>query len=98
MDETDMNIQNMILTLQKHWSEQGCILMQAYDVEKGAGTMSPYTFLRAIGPEPWNVAYVEPSRRPADGRSVVRGVSAARGTGAPPAVQHRDEPVSGRND
>ena len=56
-----MNIQNMILTLQKHWSEQGCILMQAYDVEKGAGTMSPYTFFRAIGPEPWNVAYVEPS-------------------------------------
>ncbi|MFE4812254.1 glycine--tRNA ligase subunit alpha [Peribacillus simplex] len=63
-----MNIQNMILTLQKHWSEQGCILMNAYDVEKGAGTMSPYTFLRAIGPEPWSVAYVEPSRRPADGR------------------------------
>ncbi|MBD9412740.1 glycine--tRNA ligase subunit alpha, partial [Pseudomonas stutzeri] len=44
------------------------MLMQAYDVEKGAGTMSPYTFLRAIGPEPWNAAYVEPSRRPADGR------------------------------
>ncbi len=63
-----MNIQDMILTLQKHWSDYGCILMQAYDVEKGAGTMSPYTFLRAIGPEPWNVAYVEPSRRPADGR------------------------------
>lgn len=63
-----MNIQEMILTLQKHWADYGCILMQAYDVEKGAGTMSPYTFLRAIGPEPWNVAYVEPSRRPADGR------------------------------
>ncbi len=44
------------------------MLMQAYDTEKGAGTMSPYTFLRAIGPEPWNAAYVEPSRRPADGR------------------------------
>ena len=43
-----MNIQDMILTLQKHWSDQGCILMQAYDVEKGAGTMSPYTFLRAL--------------------------------------------------
>jgi glycyl-tRNA synthetase alpha chain (EC 6.1.1.14) len=63
-----LNIQDMILTLQKHWGEQGCLLMQAYDVEKGAGTMSPYTFLRAIGPEPWRVAYVEPSRRPADGR------------------------------
>ena len=63
-----MNIQEIILTLQKHWSSKGCMLLNAYDVEKGAGTMSPYTFLRAIGPEPWNVAYVEPSRRPADGR------------------------------
>lgn len=63
-----MDIQTMILTLQKFWGDKGCMLMQAYDVEKGAGTMSPYTFLRAIGPEPWNAAYVEPSRRPADGR------------------------------
>ncbi|MHA6250949.1 glycine--tRNA ligase subunit alpha [Oceanobacillus sp. CAU 1775] len=63
-----MNIQEMILTLQKHWSEQNCILVQAYDTEKGAGTMSPMTLLRSLGPEPWNVAYVEPSRRPADGR------------------------------
>lgn len=63
-----MNVQDMILTLQKFWSDQNCILMQAYDVEKGAGTMNPMTFLRSIGPEPWNVAYVEPSRRPADGR------------------------------
>lgn len=61
-------VQEIILTLQKYWSQQGCMLMQAYDTEKGAGTMSPYTFLRAIGPEPWNAAYVEPSRRPADGR------------------------------
>lgn len=63
-----MNIQQMILTLQKHWAEQNCLLVQAYDVEKGAGTMSPMTLLRSLGPEPWNVAYVEPSRRPADGR------------------------------
>ncbi|MBN8236666.1 glycine--tRNA ligase subunit alpha [Halobacillus kuroshimensis] len=63
-----MNIQDMILTLQNHWSSQGCLLMQAYDTEKGAGTMSPMTLLRSLGPEPWNVAYVEPSRRPADGR------------------------------
>ncbi|WP_430785204.1 glycine--tRNA ligase subunit alpha [Virgibacillus flavescens] len=63
-----MNIQQMILSLQTYWSEQNCILMQAYDVEKGAGTMSPMTLLRSLGPEPWNVAYVEPSRRPADGR------------------------------
>ena len=61
-------VQEIILTLQKYWSQQGCMLMQSYDTEKGAGTMSPYTFLRAIGPEPWNAAYVEPSRRPADGR------------------------------
>ncbi|GAB3795409.1 glycine--tRNA ligase subunit alpha [Virgibacillus kimchii] len=63
-----MNIQEMILNLQKYWSEKNCIIMQAYDVEKGAGTMSPMTLLRSLGPEPWNVAYVEPSRRPADGR------------------------------
>lgn len=63
-----LTVQEMILTLQKFWSDNGCMLMQAYDTEKGAGTMSPYTFLRAIGPEPWNAAYVEPSRRPADGR------------------------------
>lgn len=63
-----MTVQNMILTLQNYWSNQGCLLLQSYDTEKGAGTMSPYTFLRAIGPEPWNAAYVEPSRRPADGR------------------------------
>lgn len=63
-----MTFQEIILTLQKYWSEQGCILVQAYDNEKGAGTMSPFTFLKALGPEPWKVAYVEPSRRPADGR------------------------------
>lgn len=63
-----MNIQNMILKLQAFWAEEKCVLMQAYDVEKGAGTMSPMTLLRTLGPEPWNVAYVEPSRRPDDGR------------------------------
>jgi|SRR5690625_3030 len=63
-----MHIQEMILTLQNFWAERGCVLMQAYDTEKGAGTMSPMTLLRSLGPEPWNVAYVEPSRRPADGR------------------------------
>ncbi|MDG5786556.1 glycine--tRNA ligase subunit alpha [Evansella sp. AB-P1] len=63
-----MNLQDMILTLQRFWAKQNCLVLQAYDVEKGAGTMNPMTFLRSIGPEPWNVAYVEPSRRPADGR------------------------------
>ena len=63
-----MNFQEMILTLNKFWGEQGCIIMQPYDIEKGAGTMNPSTFLRALGPEPWNVAYIEPCRRPTDGR------------------------------
>ncbi|MGI5824274.1 MAG: glycine--tRNA ligase subunit alpha [Bacillota bacterium] len=63
-----MNFQELILTLQKFWGDQGCIILQPYDLEKGAGTMNPATFLRALGPEPWNVAYVEPSRRPTDGR------------------------------
>ena len=63
-----MNFQEMILALQSYWAKQGCIMMQPYDVEKGAGTMNPNTFLRSLGPEPWKVCYVEPSRRPADGR------------------------------
>ncbi|MBP3401270.1 MAG: glycine--tRNA ligase subunit alpha [Selenomonadales bacterium] len=63
-----MTFQDIILTLQNFWAKQNCILSQPYDVEKGAGTMNPSTFLRALGPEPWNVAYVEPSRRPNDGR------------------------------
>ena len=60
--------QDIIATLHQFWSQQGCVLLQPYDTEKGAGTMSPHTFLRALGPEPWSVAYVEPSRRPTDGR------------------------------
>ena len=67
-EETVVNFQNIILTLQNFWAGQKCVLAQPYDVEKGAGTMNPSTFLRALGPEPWRVAYVEPSRRPADGR------------------------------
>ena len=63
-----MDFQTIILNLQKYWANQGCIMAQPYDVEKGAGTMNPSTFLRVLGPEPWNVCYVEPSRRPADGR------------------------------
>lgn len=68
MADKKLTFQEIILTLQRYWSDQDCLLMQAYDSEKGAGTMSPYTFLRSLGPEPWNAAYVEPSRRPADGR------------------------------
>jgi glycyl-tRNA synthetase alpha chain len=60
--------QDLILKLQSYWAGRNCILAQGYDQEVGAGTMNPATFLRVLGPEPWNVAYVEPSRRPADGR------------------------------
>jgi glycyl-tRNA synthetase alpha chain len=60
--------QEIILTLQRFWAERGCVLQQPYDIEVGAGTMSPETFLRALGPRPYKVAYVQPSRRPADGR------------------------------
>ncbi len=63
-----MNFQELIFTLQKFWAERGCVVQQPYDMEKGAGTFHPATFLRVLGPEPWRVAYVEPSRRPADGR------------------------------
>ncbi|ABA56898.1 glycine--tRNA ligase subunit alpha [Nitrosococcus oceani] len=60
--------QELILRLQQYWAEQGCVLLQPYDMEMGAGTFHPATFLRALGPEPWNAAYVQPSRRPTDGR------------------------------
>ncbi len=63
-----MTFQELIFTLQEYWSRQGCVIQQPYDMEVGAGTFHPATFLRAIGPEPWNAAYVQPSRRPADGR------------------------------
>ncbi len=60
--------QDIIISLSKFWAEQGCVIQQPYDIEKGAGTMHPATFFRVLGPEPWNVAYVEPVRRPGDGR------------------------------
>lgn len=63
-----MNFQELILALDKYWADYGCVIQQPYDLEVGAGTFNPATFLRALGPEPWNVAYVEPSRRPTDGR------------------------------
>ena len=63
-----MTFQDLILSLQNYWAAQGCIIQQPYDMEKGAGTFNPATFLRVLGPEPWKVAYVEPSRRPTDGR------------------------------
>jgi len=63
-----MFFQEVILKLQQFWSDYGCIIYQPYDIEVGAGTFNPATFLRCLGPEPWNVAYVEPSRRPTDGR------------------------------
>jgi len=63
-----MTFQNLILGLQKFWADHGCLIVQPYNSEVGAGTYNPQTFLRALGPEPWNVAFVEPSRRPSDGR------------------------------
>src|ERR1700679_2927778 len=64
-----LTFQEIILTLHHYWSEKvGCLLVQPYDMQKGAGTLNPHTFLRALGPEPWKAAYVEPSRRPKDGR------------------------------
>ncbi len=66
--QTDMTFQEIILALEKFWAEHGCIIQQPCDIEVGAGTFNPATFLRCLGPEPWNVAYVEPVRRPTDGR------------------------------
>ena len=63
-----MTFQELIMALQRFWMDQGCVLQQPYDIEVGAGTFNPATFLRVLGPEPWRVAYVEPSRRPTDGR------------------------------
>jgi glycyl-tRNA synthetase alpha chain len=66
--DTPKTFQDLILRLQQYWADQGCVLLQPYDMEMGAGTFHPATFLRAIGPEPWSAAYVQPSRRPTDGR------------------------------
>ena len=63
-----LSFQEIVATLNQFWSDRGCLVAQPYDTEKGAGTMSHHTFLRAIGPEPWSVAYIEPCRRPTDGR------------------------------
>ena len=63
-----MYFQDMILKLLTYWGSKGCIILEPYDIEKGAGTMSPHTFLRALGPEPWKAVYLEPSRRPDDAR------------------------------
>ncbi|GAB6062877.1 glycine--tRNA ligase subunit alpha [Deferrisoma palaeochoriense] len=63
-----MTFQEVILRLERYWAAQGCLIAQPCDIEVGAGTMNPHTFLRCLGPEPWYVAYVEPSRRPTDGR------------------------------
>jgi glycyl-tRNA synthetase alpha chain len=63
-----MHFQDVLMTLERFWADRGCIIQQPYDLEVGAGTFNPATMLRVLGPEPWNVAYVEPSRRPTDGR------------------------------
>jgi glycyl-tRNA synthetase alpha chain len=63
-----LTFQELILALERFWADRDCLIVQPYDIEVGAGTFNPATFLRVLGPEPWNVAYVEPSRRPTDGR------------------------------
>ncbi len=65
---SDLNLQEIIFRLERFWADQDCVIQQPYDIEVGAGTMNPATTLRVLGPEPWRVAYVEPSRRPTDGR------------------------------
>ena len=65
---TFQSFQDTILNLQKYWSKQGCVIVQPYDMEVGAGTFHPATTLRSLGTKPWKVAYVQPSRRPTDGR------------------------------
>ena len=64
----ERSFQGLILTLQRYWADHGCVILQPYDMEMGAGTFHPATTLRALGPKPWNAAYVQPSRRPKDGR------------------------------
>jgi len=63
-----LSFQNIIMNLQKFWSKNGCVILQPYDIEVGAGTFHPATTLRSLGPNPWKAAYVQPSRRPTDGR------------------------------
>ena len=65
-----MNFQEIVMRLESYWASQGCVVQQPYDIEVGAGTMNPATTLRVLGPEPWRVAYVEPSRRPTDADTV----------------------------
>ncbi len=64
----ERSFQGLILTLQRYWADHGCVILQPYDMEVGAGTFHPATTLRALGPKHWNAAYVQPSRRPKDGR------------------------------
>ena len=66
--QSPLSFQDLLFRLQGFWAERGCVLQQPYDVEVGAGTMAPETFLRVLGPKPYKVGYAQPSRRPADGR------------------------------
>ena len=68
LKKNPLSFQDAILTLQKYWSKQGCVILQPYDLEVGAGTFHPATTLRSLGPKHWKTAYVQPSRRPTDGR------------------------------
>ena len=91
-----MTFQELLMTLERFWADRGCVIQQPYDIEVGAGTFNPATLLRVLGPEPWKVAYVEPSRRPTDGRYGENLISpraclnpVLRALDAPGAVSHR---------
>ena len=76
--KTPLTFQELILRLERFWADQGCLLAQPYDMEMGAGTFHPYTFFKALGPQPWKVAFVQPSRRPTDGRYAENPLRAQR--------------------
>ena len=74
----ERSFQDFILALQRFWAEQGCVILQPYDMEMGAGTFHTATALRALGPKPWNAAYVQPSRRPSDGCTYAAALAPAK--------------------
>ena len=82
MPDTPQTFQDLILALQQYWGTRGCALLQPYDMEVGAGTFNPATFLRVLGPEPWRAAYVEPSRRPSSMHSRLCATAWARTAGS----------------
>src|SRR3569833_887476 len=92
----ERSFQGFILALQRFWAEQGCVILQPYDMEMGAGTFHPATTLRALGPKPWNAAYVQPSRRPRDGRYGENPNRLPRSASTPPCTPSASPRTIGR--